>query len=409
MSVESTEWFIIYKNGMINPSIATYDLSCKKLINNNLTINLQVLKFKNSIPLDDINKVYLNAHIENIKGQIREYIKYIKDNKDGRHNNIDEKGKIKLAQKKINNTIDINKIIKLYINKISNNQLSSGNMSNNKSKIEDNKPKVEAVKSNNEETKSNDKDNKFKIEVNLKVEDNKPKDKKTKYIRTVGDLMKINDPRVLNKTEYIIWKEIHYEMNNDIDIDSNKNNIYQNDDNIIDLFNDPRDFKYKIYHNWKDMILYDDEDENKYLSKDVKIYYIFGPVNANKLEKANEIIRLYKEKYGTIVNYINYDDGYWNGRAFHNGFYSGVGFRSKIAIYKDFYEYDMYVNRFKELIDNSRRPMKVKHGWKRNDYELIIITSVQNPKDIYKEYPEEDRRRILESITEIIDLTPKDN
>ena len=53
--------------------------------------------------------------------------------------------------------------------------------------------------------------------------------------------------------------------------------------------------------------------------------------------------------------------------------------------------------------------MKVRHGWKRNDYELIIITSVQNPKDIYKEYPEKDRQKILESITEIIDLTPKDN
>ena len=156
------------------------------------------------------------------------------------------------------------------------------------------------------------------------------------------------------------------------------------------------------------MILYDNEDKNKFLSKNVKIYYIFGPVNVNKLEKANEIIRLYKEKYGTIVNYINYEDGFWNGRSFHDGFYNGVGFSSKIAIYKDFYEYDMYVNRFKELIDNSRRPMKVKHGWKRNDYELIIITSVQNPKDIYKEYPEEDRRRILESITEVIDLTPKE-
>lgn len=377
MSVESTEWFIIYRNGMIHPPIASYDLSCTKLINNYLTINLQILKFNNSIPLDDINKVYLNAYIVNIKGQIREYINYIKENKDERHNNIYERGKIKLAQKKINNTIDINKIIKLYINNISKNQLTSGNMSNNKPKVEDN------------------------------LKDNKPKDKKTKYIRTVGDLMKIDDPRVLNKTEYIIWKEIHYEMNNDIDIDSNKNNIYQNDIYIDDIFNDPREFRYTIYHNWKDMILYDNDDN--FLSKNVKIYYIFGPVNVNKLEKAKEIIRLYKEKYGTIVNYINYEDGFWNGRSFHDGFYSGVGFSSKIAIYKDFYEYDIYVNRFKELIDNSRRPMKVKHGWKRNDYELIIITSVQNPKDIYKEYPEKDRQKILESITEIIDLTPKDN
>lgn len=393
MSIVSTEWFIIYKNGLIHPSRATYDLSCTKLINNNLTINLQILKFKTSFPLDDINKVYLNAHIENIKGQIHEYINYIKDNKNERHNNIVESGKINLTQKKINNTIDINKIIKLYINNISNNQLTSNKLTNNKSKIDDNK--------SNEETKTKD-------ENNLKDED-KPKDKKIKYIRTVGDLMKINDPRVLNKTEYIIWKEIHYEMNNDIDIDSNKNNIYQNDDYDIDIFNDPREFKYNIYHNWKDMILYDNEDKNKYLSKCVKIYYIFGPVNVNKLEKVYEIIRLYKERYGTIVNYINYEDGFWNGKAFHDGFYSGVGFSSKIAIYKDFYEYDIYVNRFKELIDNSRRPMKVKHGWKRNDYELIIITSIQNPKDIYKEYSEEDRQKILESITEIIDLTPKDN
>lgn len=391
MSITSTEWFIIYKNGLIHPSRATYDLSCTKIINNNLTINLQVLKFRKSFPIDTINKVYLDAHIENIKGQTREYINYIKDNKDGRHNNIVESGNIKLTQKKINNIIDINKIIKLYINNI---QLTPFEMSDNKLKNEDNKSKIDEIKSNDDN--------------NLKDED-KPKDKKIKYIRTVGDLMKIDDPRVLNKTEYIIWKEIHYEMNNDIDIDSNKNNIYQNDNYIIDIFNDPREFKYNIYHNWKDMILYDNEDKNKYLSKNVKIYYIFGPVNVNKLEKAYEIIRLYKEKYGTIVNYINYEDGFWNGRAFHDGFYNGVGFSSKIAIYKDFYEYDIYVNRFKELIDNSRRPMKVKHGWKRNDYELIIITSVQNPKDIYKEYPKEDRRRILESITEIIDLTPKDN
>lgn len=383
----SKKWFIIYKNSLIHPSKAIYDLSCTKIINPNLSINLQVLKFREAFSLEDINKVYLDAHIEKIKAQVQECIKYIKNNKDKTHNNIVEYGYIKIPQRK-NTKIDINRIINLYVNNISNNQLTSGNILNNKSKIKDNKSKVDNVKTKDEDI---------------------PKDKKTKYIRTVGDLMKIDDPRVLNKTEYIIWKEIHYEMNNDIDIDSNKNNIYQNNNYIIDIFNDPREFKYNIYHNWKDMILYDSKDENKYLSKNVKIYYIFGPVNVNKLEKANEIIRLYKEKYGTIVNYINYEDGFWNGKAFHDGFYSGVGFSSKIAIYKDFYEYDIYVNRFKELINNSRRPMKVKHGWKRNDYELIIITSVQNPKDIYKEYPEEDRRKILESITEVIDLTPKDN
>lgn len=383
----SKKWFIIYKNSLIHPSKAIYDLSCTKIINNNLSINLQVLKFREAFSLEDINKVYLDAHIEKIKAQVQECIKYIKNNKDKTHNNIVEYGYIKISQRK-NTKIDINRIINLYVNNISNNQLTSGNILNNKSKIENNKSKIEDVKTKNEDI---------------------PKDKKTKYIRTVGDLMKIEDPRVLNKTEYIIWKEIHYEMNNDIDIDFNKNNIHQNNDYDIDIFNDPREFKYNIYHNWKDMILYDNEDKNKYLFKNVKIYYIFGPVNVNKLEKANEIIRLYKEKYGTIVNYINYEDGFWNGKAFHDGFYSGVGFGSKIAIYKDFYEYDIYINRFKELIDNSRRPMKVKHGWKRNDYELIIITSVQNPKDIYKEYPEEDRRKILELITEVIDLTPKDN
>lgn len=389
----SKKWFIIYKNSLIHPSKAVYDLSCTKIINSNLSINLQVLKFKEAFSLEDINKVYLDAHIEKIKAQVQECIKYIKNNKDKTHNNIIEYGYIKIPQRK-NTKIDINRIINLYVNNISNNQLTSGNILNNKSKIENNKSKIENIKTNEEN--------------NLKNEDI-PKDKKTKYIRTVGDLMKIEDPRVLNKTEYIIWKEIHYEMNNDIDIDFNKNNIYQNNEYDIDIFNDPREYKYNIYHNWKDMILYDNEDENKYLSKNVKIYYIFGPVSVNKLEKANEIIRLYKEKYGTIVNYINYEDGFWNGKAFHDGFYSGVGFGSKIAIYKDFYEYDIYVNRFKELIDNSRRPMKVKHGWKRNDYELIIITSVQNPKDIYKEYHEKDRQKILESITEIIDLTPKNN
>ena len=368
----SKKWFIIYKNSLIHPSKAVYDLSCTKIINPNLSINLQVLKFKEAFPLEDINKVYLDAHIEKIKAQVQECIKYIKDNKDGTNINIIENGYIKIPQRK-NTKIDINRIINLYVNNISNNQ--------------SNLVKVLDIKSKNENTKS--------------------KDKNIKQYRTVGDLMKINDPRVLNKTEYIIWKEIHYEMNNDIDIDSNKNNIYQNDDYDIDIFNDPREFKYSSYHNYKDMIIRDDKDN--YLSKNVKIYYIFGPVSVNKLEKVYEIIRLYKEKYSTIVNYINYEDGFWNGKAFHDGFYSGVGFGSKIAIYKDFYEYDIYINRFRDLIDCSRRPIRVRRGWRRNDYELIIITSVQNPKDIYKEYPEEDRRRILESITEIIDLTPKNN
>lgn len=401
----SKKWFIIYKNSPIHPSEASYDLSCTKIINRNLSINLQVLKFRKAFSLEDINKVYLNAHIEKIKAQVQECIKYIKDNKDGTNINIFEKGYIKIPRRK-NTKIDINSIINLYVNNITNNQLNSVKMSDNKPKDEDNKFKVEAVKFKVDDNKPKIEVTKSNDENNLKDED-KPKDKKTKYIRTVGDLMKIDDPKILNKTEYIIWKEIHYEMNNDIDIDSNKNNIYQNNDYDIDIFNDPREFKYSSYHNFKDMIIRDDNDQ--FLPKDVKIYYIFGPVNVNKLEKANEIIRLHKEKYGTIVNYINYEDGFWNGRAFHDGFYSGVGFSSKIAIYKDFYEYDIYVNRFKELIDNSRRPMKVKHGWRRNDYELIIITSVQNPKDIYKEYPEKDRQKILELITEIIDLTPKDN
>ena len=205
----SKKWFIIYKNSPIHPSKAVYDLSCTKIINSNLSINLQVLKFKEAFPLEDINKVYLDAHIEKIKAQVQECIKYIKNNKDKTHNNIVEYGYIKIPQRK-NTKIDINRIINLYVNNISNNQLTLGNMLNNKPKIENNKPKIEEIK--------------FNEENNLKDED-KPKDKKIKYIRTVGDLMKIDDPRVLNKTEYIIWKEIHYEMNNDIDIDSNKNNI----------------------------------------------------------------------------------------------------------------------------------------------------------------------------------------
>lgn len=276
----SKKWFIVYKNSLIHPSKAIYDLSCTKIINSNLSINLQVLKFRKAFPLEAINKVYLDAHIEKINAQVQECINYIKDNKDGTNINIVENGYIKIPKRK-NTKIDINRIINLYVNNISNNQSNSVKVLDNKSK--------------NEDTKS--------------------KDKNIKYIRTVGDLMKIDDPRVLNKTEYIIWKEIHYEMNNDIDIDSNKNNIYQNDDYDIDMFNDPREFKYNIYHNWKDMILYDNEDKNKYLSKNVKIYYIFGPVSVNKLEKAYEIIRLYKERYGTIVNYINYEDGFWNGRS----------------------------------------------------------------------------------------------
>lgn len=125
--------------------------------------------------------------------------------------------------------------------------------------------------------------------------------------------------------------------------------------------------------------------------KDVEVFWISGPSGIGKSSKAKELVLEKKLKYGTKVNMIKYE----------NGFYNGVGNNAKVAIYDDFRDNHMKPSEFINLIDYNKHYMNIKGGSKLNKYELIIITSVQSLSKIYRNmYDNEPRkqweRRILE-------------
>lgn len=170
-------------------------------------------------------------------------------------------------------------------------------------------------------------------------------------MHTVGELMEINNPKDLKSNEYNTWMKIHTVVNNDIDVED--------------------------------------------LHKDVKIYYIFGPSGIGKTEKAKQIIRDNKDKYGTKVNMVKREGDYWNGTG-----------TAKIAIYDEFRDSSMKPSEFINFIDYNVHPMNIKGGSIINRYELIIITSVQNPNNIYPNIGDEPREQWLRRM-EIIDMNPK--
>lgn len=108
------------------------------------------------------------------------------------------------------------------------------------------------------------------------------------------------------------------------------------------------------------------------LNKTVKVIYISGPSGCGKTTKAKEIIRENADKYGRKINMIKYE----------NGFYHGVG-NAKIALYDDFRDSHMKPSEFINLVDYNKHYMNIKGGSKLNQYELIIITSVQRLNRLY--------------------------
>lgn len=165
---------------------------------------------------------------------------------------------------------------------------------------------------------------------------------------TVGALAEIDNPNELNWNEFNTWKKIRETMSNDINIDE-----------------------------W---------------SKNVKVYYIRGPSGCGKTERAKLIVRENIEKYGKIVNRVKYENGYW----------IGVGINAKIAIYDDFRDSHMRASEFINFIDYNRQIMNIKGGSILNNYELIIITSVQPLLDIYQNMNDEPRKQWMRRIEEIV-------
>lgn len=158
-------------------------------------------------------------------------------------------------------------------------------------------------------------------------------------IHNVQFLKELKDPSELKSIEYNTWKRIHDEQDNDLD--------------IMDFY------------------------------KNVQVYYIYGPSGSGKTLKATQIICDNIDKYGSKFNRLKFENNFW----------IGTGTDSKIALYDDFRDSHMKPSEFINFIDYNKQLMNVKGGCKSNNYELIIITSVQSPYEIYKNMNDQEPRK----------------
>ncbi len=125
--------------------------------------------------------------------------------------------------------------------------------------------------------------------------------------------------------------------------------------------------------------------------KKVEAYYIWGESGAGKTEKALEIIERNAEEYGEEFNEI----------AFKGDFYIGTG-DAKIALYDEWRDSHMKPSEFINLIDYNKHNMNIKGGSMKNEYRLIIITTVQDIKNIYQGICDEEPRKQWERRLQVI-------
>lgn len=126
---------------------------------------------------------------------------------------------------------------------------------------------------------------------------------------------------------------------------------------------------------------------------DIKVIFITGKSGSGKSALAKKLIKSHTKDPINVVKHIG-------------DFWDGVG-ESKVALYDDFRDSHMMASEFINFIDYNKQIMNIKGGHKLNEYKTIIITSIQHPKDIYKNMPEEAREQWLRRI-KIIELTPRE-
>lgn len=154
--------------------------------------------------------------------------------------------------------------------------------------------------------------------------------------------------------------------------------------------NDPELLDWKQFNTWQRIHDNDEIDIND-MSKNVKVYYISGPSGCGKTEKAKQIIRDNVEHYGSKLSMVKYSNGFW----------LNVGSNRRIALYDDFRDSHMPASEFINFIDYNKHPMNMKGTSCTNDYELIIITSVQPLESIYGNLTGEPRQQWIRRVEEI--------
>lgn len=129
--------------------------------------------------------------------------------------------------------------------------------------------------------------------------------------------------------------------------------------------------------------------------KEIQVIYIYGPSEAGKSKFANDYVN---EHFGEVLMDIISKKS--------SNFYAGVTGDAKVAIYDEFRDFHMPVSEFIELIDYNKHYLNVKGDSILNEYTTIIITSIQDPKEIYSSVTGEPRKQWLRRM-KIIHLVPQ--
>lgn len=133
--------------------------------------------------------------------------------------------------------------------------------------------------------------------------------------------------------------------------------------------------------------------------KKIQVFYIWGESEIGKTKLAFNIIKYIIE--------INDEISTFNNVKYENNFWIGAG-DSKLALYDDFRDSHMKPSEFINFIDYSKHIMNIKYGSIQNNYEYIIITSIQNPKFLYLNDLNEENRQWLRRM-KIINLINKND
>lgn len=118
--------------------------------------------------------------------------------------------------------------------------------------------------------------------------------------------------------------------------------------------------------------------------KKILVVYIWGPSGIGKSTKAIEIL---KDNHINEFTEVKHVGEFWNGI---------VGSElTGAVIYDDFRDSHMKASEFINFIDYNKHILNYKGGYAKNNASLIIITSVQDPEEIYRTVGDEPRKQWL--------------
>lgn len=153
---------------------------------------------------------------------------------------------------------------------------------------------------------------------------------------------------------------------------------------------DPEELNWREYNTWQKIKNAPQKVKKSEWNKNVKVVYIWGPSGIGKSTKAHDMAADEFEE-------VKYYNGFWNGVV------DGTG----CCIYDDFRDSHMKPSEFINFIDYRVHNMNIKGGNVKNKYDLIIITSIQSPHEIYKNISDETREQWLRRMEEL-QLLPND-